>query len=1193
MRYPARLTSRALILGSTLLCASQITAQDAATTDEDIVYLSPFEVTSEGTIGYAARDTLAGTRLRTDLRDVANAVQVVNSQFLQDTGATDTKSLLVYTTNTEVGGIGGNFSNLGDGSSFDDTARRVSPQSNTRVRGLSSADNARNFFLTRLPWDGYNVNRVEIQRGANAVLFGLGSPAGIVNTDVQGSSMFNEGKIEMKVGSYGTVRGSINVNRVLLDGELSVRIAGLYEDEQYRQDPAFERDERIFVAARWEPKFMEIGTSKLIVKASYEKGDIEANRPRISPPVDRISAWYNALGQKTYDSSIANNGNAADDDGGDQWGSTTVGTRNYTPWLAYWGSDYYGPVYIYDDVNSSSYSYVDSGQSVKVANGEGVGAGIGDIPTTNIFAFGIATTPTMATNAKLDGYDIGAWKSVVVQDTGIFDYYNNLIDGDTKRELEEWDAFNITATETFMDGLFGVDVSYDYQKDLQTYRSRISPNGYALCVDISQYYSDGTPNPNVGRAYVASRSYGYSDEEMRNSFRVTGYVDLDLKKFMDPDSLLTKILGRHVFQANYSHMVVNTVHRGWEGNTSGTGYYDSKAITEGAREVATLSYLSGSLTGTTSASQVNAQRINALRNPTDSSINMWNGTSYVNTPFDVWSDANSDDMDNLYIGSQCYDERVETESWGMVWNGYLLDSILVPTVSYREDEQKYFGSGAASINSANGIANFSDPEWYVPSSAAEAKASVLDTTKGNREYNMEKGDTTSWGIVARMPESLRKKMPLGLDISLFYNDSDNFRPNAKRVDLFGNTIAAEQGSTKDYGFTVSALDDKLMLKVNWYESKVNNADVGDAITNYYMLGMGEGWSYMYTLQALMRVGDFATDRRADTTVGDFQVWENKDGATDAETQALFHSVADAWFNTNADYTAALSNNPTYYPSEAFQRNWFNGTTFDDWLARVQAGGDPSFWGDINSGSSNMKVTGDIESEGIEFELSYQITPNWNLTANLAKTEAVRLNLAQTYSDFTDQRVAAYSTPYGQACLWGPWSGREILVTKWKSEYYGNFLLQKALEGANVPELCKWRFNLVTNYSFSEGMLKGMNIGGAYRWQDKTTIGYPLLYGSDGELVQVDGISQYDLNNPWESDYEQYFDLWIGYEHAINDDVTWRIQLNVKNLFADDDLIPVTVNPADDDGDGIYDDYSVASARIPEETTWYITNTFTF
>ncbi len=145
--------------------------------------LSPFEVKgSDDSKSYSATTTLAGNRLSTNLRDIGSAVTVVTSQFLKDTGATDNTSLLQRIGGTEVGGITGNYAAPGGNSSStlltEDTIR---PTEATRVRGLAPADNTRDFFVTDIPWDSYNTDRIDIQRGPNAILFGEGSPAGIIN----------------------------------------------------------------------------------------------------------------------------------------------------------------------------------------------------------------------------------------------------------------------------------------------------------------------------------------------------------------------------------------------------------------------------------------------------------------------------------------------------------------------------------------------------------------------------------------------------------------------------------------------------------------------------------------------------------------------------------------------------------------------------------------------------------------------------------------------------------------------------------------------------------------------------------------------------------------------------------------------------------------------------------------------------
>jgi outer membrane receptor protein involved in Fe transport len=150
--------------------------------DENVFELSPFTVQTDASVGYQATATLAGTRVRTDLKDLASSISVITSKFLEDTGARSNETLLQYTTNTEVGGIFGNFAGVGNTQGIGEGRNLTAPSTNTRVRGLDAADNTRNYFLSDVPWDAYNVDRVELQRGPNSILFGVGSPAGIINT---------------------------------------------------------------------------------------------------------------------------------------------------------------------------------------------------------------------------------------------------------------------------------------------------------------------------------------------------------------------------------------------------------------------------------------------------------------------------------------------------------------------------------------------------------------------------------------------------------------------------------------------------------------------------------------------------------------------------------------------------------------------------------------------------------------------------------------------------------------------------------------------------------------------------------------------------------------------------------------------------------------------------------------------------
>ena len=162
---------------------------------------------------------LAGTRVRTDLKDVASAISVVTAQFLQDTGAKNASDLLVYTPSTEVAGLRGNFS----GAAGSAVVQENTVSATTRVRGLDSADNTRDYFLTDIPWDGFNVGRVDLQRGPNSILFGVGSPAGIINTSVNDASFKTTYNYENRVDQYGSLRNSISLALSVYRPHLAIR----------------------------------------------------------------------------------------------------------------------------------------------------------------------------------------------------------------------------------------------------------------------------------------------------------------------------------------------------------------------------------------------------------------------------------------------------------------------------------------------------------------------------------------------------------------------------------------------------------------------------------------------------------------------------------------------------------------------------------------------------------------------------------------------------------------------------------------------------------------------------------------------------------------------------------------------------------------------------------------------------------
>jgi hypothetical protein len=532
---------------------------------------------------------------------------------------------------------------------------------------------------------------------------------------------------------------------------------------------------------------------------------------------------------------------------------------------------------------------------------------------------------------------------------------------------------------------------------------------------------------------------------------------------------------------------------------------------------------------------------------------------WTDTPLNVldgYHDVNRDSLINNASKS-----RDQIKSQAFIWQGYFWNETIVPTFGYRKDHSQALNAGDAPQNADTQTRLYRDSTWRLPDSADDPRVG-----HSNVAFNDETGKSKSYSLVIHTPKFLREKMPLGTDISVFYNKSENFQPAGGRTDIFGHSLASPTGKTKDYGITISTLNDKLTFKINWFKTDVKNATLEATNGIVYRIGSNEAWGYMFASWAKNNVRDFTggnnyalvdpqdpTSARIDPNIGEL-VYQPQVG----------QSVADALAQQNAALDTFL--NPANLPPADFDSAWGinNRATFNP------AGG----WatGGMNwSTPGTLAITGDTSSEGTEYELTAQPVPGWNITINASKTDAVRQNLASSFAEWVDSRNAFFQGPAGDVRLWNSPRDAQTLRGVWNSEFYAYYLLFRLQEGANVPELRPWHVSVITNYDFRNGALKGFNVGGSFRWANQIVVGYPIKNGF------------YDIENPYKGDAETSIDLWVGYERKLSKRYTWRTQLNVRNVFANNDLIPITVQP----------DGSPGTSRIPEPRVITWTNTLKF
>src|SRR6185436_12483463 len=148
---------------------------------EEVVTLSPFEVVDNNR-GYFGANTMSGTRINSKIEDLASSISVVTKEQMADFAMLDINDIFAYEASAEGSAT---YTDFSFNSSFQPNDRLSdSPNTANRIRGLGSANIAYSGFETsrRVPIDPISADAVEISRGPNSNLFGLGNASGTANT---------------------------------------------------------------------------------------------------------------------------------------------------------------------------------------------------------------------------------------------------------------------------------------------------------------------------------------------------------------------------------------------------------------------------------------------------------------------------------------------------------------------------------------------------------------------------------------------------------------------------------------------------------------------------------------------------------------------------------------------------------------------------------------------------------------------------------------------------------------------------------------------------------------------------------------------------------------------------------------------------------------------------------------------------
>ena len=1138
----------------------------AASSDETAVKLSPFEVNATKDQGYFTANTLAGTRLNNNIADLPSSITVVTKEQLEDTNSVNINDIFRYEANTEgartytpttlvrtnfsdnLGGTGGTTGNF---TSALDTGNRV--------RGLSTADQEEdNFFsLYRIPFDSYNTAAVEIERGPNSIIFGTGSPAGIVNQDrIMADVTKATGEINAQVSSWSGFRESAGFNVPIIKDRFAIYIAELYNADGFKQKPATDITRREYLSFTLYP----FKNHKTKLTGSIEEYNNYANDPNGITPVDDVTPWIKS-GEPVWNpindtiSYLATGQNV---------GPYTISSTypNYHGILqtaiTSTTSPYFVPAMTVESAGHRV-MFIDQGNLENFFNGSQTGLNIvGWVPTKFTASQALVNEErmTMSTNLPTPSHYI-AWQLPGVVSKDVYDWSTINID-----------SMNNTMTHATTYNLnFEQELWHDLTLQVSWFRQNVhqlqdAPNNQAsasqLNVDTNQYMPNGQPNPHLGQPFVDIYSADvYNQPEINNNWRGMLAYNLD---FNDKVPGWLDWLGHHRFLAVYSqHDDIQTALRyrpAFDGgdanylptaaslaNTAGYAYPASNA---GLEQWLYLGGPSASAPGY-GASAPGIFNRPGYGGPTVAGIQTYNYTT------GTWNTTNLH-MDSILFATGGLTENLQ-DSKTFFWQSFFWKDRIVGSLGINDDEVKNRNTILPTVNPTaveytNGFPNtkywYNEGPWSYLGGNTSTMGVVVHPFK-------------DWAGVDRAAAAGNLGAGLLRTLSFTFNKSDNFNPPpAFYTDYFGNPLGKPQGKEKDYGLEIATPDNKFFLRATWFNTTSENSFVTLTSTgraNYIDQTELKNWATVVT--------------------------EIRDG----------QNPSDPNFN-----------NTNVYPITSAMQTQISQLT----------GLPYTYGGNIGANGEyvNVNATESGIAKGVELEATYNPIRNWTMKVTWAKQQTTVSGAGAQAQAWVDSRMPAwvkYTAPdlnqtytlssgvkMNVSNFWQAYGFDGNItgagnINGWTTvqNYYniveGAQLAQdEAVNGTLAPNQRQYNWTFLTNYTFERGLLKHLGIGGAVSYDGQASAGY---YGNASNVNASGQILGPDVTHPIYTPAKTHIDAWVSYGFKMPwaSKVMCKVQFNVADLTSNGYLLPVSFNM----------DGSPAAERIIPPRSYSLSAKFSF
>ncbi len=661
-----------------------------------------------------------------------------------------------------------------------------------------------------------NIEGIEISRGPNANVFGLGSPGGTLNmVPAQANLSKNKSTVSARADSVGGYRFDLDANRVLLKNRLAFRVSGAFQHDGYERKPSGTDTVRYNGMVRFQP------FKSTTINASYSYYRMNGNRPNSVMPRDSISYWIEQ-GRPAWDpvtQTYTVGGTTFGQNGAGPLATRTpITSDNNIPDVfqrSFSGNDRsyvfldQGAVALFTTPvgNSANTPLANNTNNRYMAPSPAAGVTSGRINSQPLFT----TTPSLSDKTYYDYSEINLGAMNRLTDRTQVSYV----------QLQQM-LLNTPRQLLFVQADWLREDSMRYQRNI----FGTGPSSQIL-VDVNSRLLDGSPNPFFGRAYIGLDSPltqwipGRSE-----TYRGQLSYKLDLTR----EQNLLRWLGLHQISGYDEYRY---------GITRRFSYRDVLASNHAWAPPGTYPAVSGNVAG---GPQQSSAR---FRGYFRYYVGDANGTNvdYAPSTFGygpttyVWGNAAT----GVFQREPAQlDQRPTTDSagggsntkqinktTGGVIQSMFLDSRLVTTFGVRDDTVYDKRGAEPRLLTADG----SDFNYEAMNAWAAG------------DYAVNGGRTKTAGAVVRPLRNLdfvnraaRSAGMVGLagrianGLSLTYNESDSFIPQGPQQDLFRNQLPNTRGEGKDYGFWLNLADGKFVARVNRFETKRIKTRNGDAAT---------------------------------------------------------------------------------------------------------------------------------------------------------------------------------------------------------------------------------------------------------------------------------------------------------------------------------------------------------------------------